>query len=55
MAHPLKAEEDKCVKISISFDPDLAKRLIKFCQDDERTMSWCVRKALDKWLKEKDY
>ena len=55
MAFPKKAEEDKYTKISISFEPKLADRLIKYCNDEERSMSWCVRKALDKWLQEKGY
>lgn len=55
MPRPKKAEEDKCIKISISFEPQLAERMIKFCQDDERPMSYVVKKGVDMWLKEKGY
>lgn len=55
MAFPKKKEEDKHIKQSMSFPPELHKRLIKYCQDDERTMSWAVQKALDQWLKDSGY
>ena len=54
-AFPKKNDADKCVKQNISFEPKDLERLIKFCQDEERTMSWVVRKALDQWLKERGY
>lgn len=50
MAHPKKAEEDKYVKIGISLNPELEKRLMNFCQSEERSISWVVRKALEDWL-----
>lgn len=52
---PKKAEEDKYQKISISFEPTQVERLTKFCNDEERSMSWCIRKALDIWLASKGY
>lgn len=55
MAFPKKNDADKCVKQNISFEPKDLEQLIKFCQDEERTMSWVVRKALDQWLKERGY
>lgn len=55
MAHPKKADEDKYVKIGISLNPELEKRLIKFCQDEERSISWVARKSLEEWLAKKGY
>ena len=55
VAFPKKNDADKCVKQNISFEPKDLERLIKFCQDEERTMSWVVRKDLDQWLKEREY
>lgn len=55
MAYPKKAEEDKAVKQNFSLPPQLLERLIKFCQKDERSMSWVVQKALDEWLGKKGF
>ena len=55
MAYPRKTEEEKHVKQTLSFPPELMKRLIKFCQSEERTMSWVVQKALDKWLEDRGF
>lgn len=50
-----KEAHDKYVKTAVSMPPELYKRLEKFCNDDERPLSWCIQKALDMWLKEKGY
>lgn len=55
MAFPKKADADKCVKQNISFEPKDLDRLQKYCQHEERSMSWVVRKALDQWLTERGY
>ena len=52
MARQKKQESEKCIKMSISFEPDQYKRLMEYCEQEERAVSWVVRKALDKWLKE---
>lgn len=43
------------VKFNISIPPEVAARLEKYCEDDERAKSWVVSKALDQWLKGKGY
>ena len=53
MAYPKKSDEDKYVRINVTMPPELQDRLIRYCQKEERTMSWCVQKALDEWLKTK--
>lgn len=54
MAHaggrPPKKEEDKYVKMSISFEPGQLATLFTYCQRNDRSLSWCVRKALEMWL-----
>lgn len=43
-------EETHNVKISISFEPDQLAELMRYCQLNERSMAWVVRKALNEWL-----
>ena len=50
MAHPKKSDEDKYKKMSISFEPKQLNRLISYCEREERTASWVIRKALAEWL-----
>ena len=50
MAQPKKNEEDKYIKMSLSFEPRQLERLLKFCQEEERSISWAIRKALDNYL-----
>lgn len=38
-------------KVSISFEPTQFEELCRYCQIEERSMSWVVRKALAEWLK----
>ena len=53
MAYPKKAEKDKYVRTNVTMSPELQERLIRYCQKEERTMSWCIQKALDEWLAKK--
>ena len=46
---------EKYERLNLTLPPDLNARLNKFCEDDERSRSWVVQKALDKWLSEKGY
>ena len=50
MPRPKRPEEEHCQKTSVSFDPDQLKELIAYCERNERTMSWVIRKALGEWL-----
>ena len=48
-------EEQKAQKVSVSFDPQQLKEVLAYCQRNERSIAWVVRKALADWLsKQKD-
>lgn len=51
MGRPKKTERN--VRQSVSFEAEQLKRLMRYCQREERTISWCVRKAMNEWLKDK--
>lgn len=55
MAYPKKDDADKSVRVNITVPPPLYERLLKFCQIEERHISWVVHKAVDEWLKSKGY
>lgn len=45
-----KKPEDKAIRSSVSFDPEQFKELCIYCQREERSISWVVRKAVAEWL-----
>lgn len=48
-------EDQKAQKVSISFDPQQLKEVLEYCQLNERSIAWVIRKALAEWLpKHKD-
>ena len=51
MAHPKKEEADKYIKQSVSFEPNQLQELISYCQKEERSISWVIRKALADYFK----
>lgn len=53
MARPLKDPSQKAIKQSISIKPDLLPVLIRYCQKEERSMSWVIDKALREWFRER--
>lgn len=50
MAAPRKNEADKAVKQTISMTPEQHEKLVEFCQQIERSMSYVIRKALDEYM-----
>lgn len=42
-------------RFNITLPPDIAERLKKYCDEDERAKSWVIAKALDLWLGSKGY
>ena len=46
---------DKSVQFNLTIPSELRKRLEKYCEEDERSLSWATQKALDKWLTERGY
>ena len=54
MARPKKPDGQKVVKQSVSFDPEQLNKLISYCEKEERTASWVIRKALAEWFENHD-
>lgn len=55
MAPPKKSDKDKHIKMSVSFEPRQFDQLMHYCQINERSASWVIRKALSDWFeKHKD-
>ncbi len=52
MPRPETPEETHCQKMSVSFTPEQLEQVIDYCQRNERSISWVIRKALEKWLEE---
>lgn len=50
MARPKKEDGTKCIRQNISMEPEQLERLMKYCQREERSISWVIRKALDDYL-----
>ena len=50
MPRPKTPDESHNVKMSISFTQDQMRELLNYCQQNERPISWVIRKALDEWL-----
>lgn len=50
MPRPKKDIKDKCVRQDISMEPVQLEMVMEFCQKEERSISWVIRKALDEYL-----
>lgn len=50
MARPKKGSERKCVRQNVSMEPEQLERLLKYCQREDRPISWVIRQALDDYL-----
>jgi len=44
-----------CKPQQVSMPPALLERIIKYCQAEERSISWVVQKAVDVWLRERGF
>ena len=49
------AEEGLYIRVNVSMPPSLLKRLDKYMKAEDRPRSWCIQKAVDKWLDEQGY
>ena len=49
------AEEGLYQRVNVTFPPSLLKRLDKYMKDQDRPRSWCIQKAVEKWLEEQNY
>ena len=45
-----KEAAEKYVKQNITMEPEQLKRLMLYCQKEDRSMSWVIRKALEMYL-----
>lgn len=52
MARPKKAVEDKVVRQSVSMDPEQLRQVVAYCQANERTIAWVIKKAVAAFLAE---
>lgn len=55
MARSPIPDDQKAQKVSVSFEAQQFKEVLEYCQKNERTIAWVIRKALADWLpKHKD-
>lgn len=50
MARPKKKAEDKAVRQSVSMDPVQLRQVVAYCQKNERTIAWLIKKAVAAFL-----
>ena len=50
MPRQKKNEGEKCIRQNISMEPGQLQQLLEYCQKEERSMSWVIRKALEQFL-----
>lgn len=48
-------EEGLYQRLNITMPPSILSRLDSFCQEEERSRSWVIHKAVDEWLKGRGY
>lgn len=50
MARPKREPEKKHIRQNVSMDPAQLERVMKFCRQQDRAISWVIRQALDLYL-----
>jgi predicted transcriptional regulator len=50
---PKKPESEKAIRINTSLDPELYERVSRFCNQEERSYAWVVKKALIEYLEKR--
>lgn len=50
MPRQKKDVDKKFIRQNISMDPEQYKKLMEYCQNEERSISWVIRKALDNYI-----
>lgn len=50
MARPKKEDGKKNIRKDISMDPEQYERLMNYCRQQDRPISWAIQKALDNYL-----
>ena len=51
---PKKEAGKKYVKQNITMDPEQLERLVVYCQKNERTIAWLIKKAVAAFLEAED-
>ena len=49
MARQKKEPEQKYIRQNVSMEPEQMKQLIKYCQREDRSISWVIRQALSEY------
>lgn len=52
MARPKKRDEDKVIRQSVSMDREQLRQVVAYCQTNERTIAWVIKKAVATFLME---
>lgn len=52
---PPKEGKEPNLRSSFSIRPELYDRVLKYCGEEERSLSWLVNKALEMFLTSKGY
>ncbi len=50
MSRPKKEDGTKYIRKDISMDPAQYEKLAEYCDREERSVSWVIRKAIDNYL-----
>lgn len=50
MPRQKKDADQKYIRQNISMDPEQYKRLMEYCQKEDRSISWVIRKALNNYI-----
>ena len=50
-----KEDEGLFLRINVTMPPSILARLDKFCKEEDRPRSWAIQRAVDEWLKKRDY
>lgn len=50
MARPKKREDEKVIRQSVSMDPEQLRKVVAYCQANERTIAWVIKKAVAAFL-----
>lgn len=52
MARPKKKEEEKVIRQSVSMNPEQLRQVIAYCQANDRTIAWVIKKAVAAFLED---
>lgn len=53
MARPKLSDENRRIKQDISIAPAVMEKVLTYCQQEERSISWVYEKAVIEWLAKK--